>query len=418
MDNTGMLGAYLPVLRTPNAVALMLWAVVARMHSGGLPIAVTFLVAGWTGSYALAGLVVGGLTLGTAIAGPVRGRMVDTGRADRALVVSGVGFAIGLGTIALLPESLWWLSLPLALGTGLFTPPASQVVRSAWPRLLDAKRRQTMYAVEGSMQELIFVAGPLLSAAAVALAGGRAATGALAVVVLLGSFGLAWQVRRAGIAEGASSSTTRAAADGAGKAGATKPGGATPLRHRPVLVLTGFTLALVAGIGAVDLTIVAFARELSSPGLGGTLAAIWAVGSLVGGLVAGLFTGPPRLTRRSAGTTLGLVAPVVLVPPILDLPTPWLLAPALFLAGTVIAPTLAAAMSRLGELAPADRRAESFGWLNTAASTGIALAAPIAGALIDLGGVAAGFAAGAVLGLVATALSLAVPGGRQSPGGG
>lgn len=128
-----MVHPYRVLARTPHVVPLLLWSIAARMHFGGIPIAITFLVADWTGSYAWAGAVVGGLTLGTAVAGPLRGRMLDTGRADRVMVVSGVGYAVGLAAIAVLPAPLWWLSLPLALATGLFAPAANQLVRASWP---------------------------------------------------------------------------------------------------------------------------------------------------------------------------------------------------------------------------------------------------------------------------------------------
>ncbi|GAA4908694.1 hypothetical protein HNR25_004055 [Streptomonospora salina] len=66
----------------PDVRSLLFWSLCARAQVGGLPIAVTFPVAGWTGSNGLAGLagpVAGGLTGGTAVAGPVTGWPVDTG---------------------------------------------------------------------------------------------------------------------------------------------------------------------------------------------------------------------------------------------------------------------------------------------------------------------------------------------------
>lgn len=393
----GVFQPYRVLFAHPHVLALLLWSLVARLHIAGLPIAVTFLVADWTGSYAWAGLVVGGHTLGTAIAGPLRGRMVDTGRADRTMLLCGFTFGTGLTILAVLPQQVWWVSIPLAVATGLFTPPSNQIARAAWPRLTTGRSRQTIYAAEGALQELIFVVGPLLAAAAVALVGARPAIGMLAVIVVVGSFGFTCMVRRAGLVYAPS----RPEGD---------PGAARqPLLTRPVLVLSGIALLLVAGIGAIDLAIVAFARELGAAGYAGGFAAIWAIGSLVGGFIAGTLFGVPRIWLRALATTAGLAMLVPLSPPLMQLPSPWLLAPVLFVAGLAIAPTLAAGMSRLGEIAPPRQRAEAFGWLNTASASGISVAAPLTGALLDVGGVAAGFACGAVLAFGATLLGFLAP---------
>ncbi|MDS1271091.1 MFS transporter [Lipingzhangella sp. LS1_29] len=392
-----MLHPYRVLFAHPHVLALLLWSLVARLHIAGLPIPVTFLVAEWTGSYAWAGLVVGGHTLGTAIAGPLRGRMVDVGRADRMMLLCGLCFGTGLSVLALLPESVWWISVPLSITTGLFTPPSNQIARASWPRLTTGSSRQTIFAAEGALQELIFVVGPLLAAAAVALAGPRPAVGMLAVIVVIGALGFTAVVRRADLVH--APTPTPESAHTAHQ----------PLLTRPMVVLSLLALLLVAGIGAIDLAIVAFARELGAAGYAGGFAAIWALGSLVGGFVAGTLVGTPRIGIRALATTCGLALLVPLSPPLLELPSPWLLTPVLFVAGLAIAPTLAAGMSRLGEIAPQHRRAEAFGWLNTATATGISVAAPLTGALLDWGGVAAGFACGAVLTLGATILGFLAP---------
>lgn len=277
----------------------------------GQPIAITFLVADWTGSYTKAGLVVGLLILGTALVAPMRGRMADRGHAARIVVVCGVVYAAGLSAIALLPAERWWAALPLALATGLFSPPANQIVRALWPRLTRGRDLQAVYAAEATLQELLFVLGPMLAAGAVAFADARVALVVLAATALVGSLGFAAALRRAGVAD---------AAPPAGEASAheASTGAAGP---RPSLLASGgFVLfiamlfALVAGIIGVDLVLVAWANELNSPALAMVLAAVWALGSLVGGLVAGALPGTPRLSRRFAGSALGIVLLVPFFP--------------------------------------------------------------------------------------------------------
>ncbi|PSL00821.1 putative MFS family arabinose efflux permease [Murinocardiopsis flavida] len=393
-----MLRSYRRIFEVPDLLPILIWSMLARLHLPGMPIALTFLVADWTGSYGLAGIAVGALTLGNAIAGPLRGRMADRGATDRIMVLCGLVFASGLTVIALLPAALWWASVPLALATGLFQPPAGQVARALWPRLTTGSVRQTMYATESTVQELLFVVGPLLAAAMVAVSGGRVAVLVLAGVSLSSSIAFALVLRRTG------------------HAGAVVPEGGPQsgprrslLRSRSLILLFALMLLLVAGLGAVDLVIVAWGRELGSPGVTGGLAAIWALGSAVGGFVAGALTRPPRLARRAAAAALGVAVLVPLLPPFTSL-SPWLISPVLFAAGLAIAPTLAAATSLIGEIAPEERRAEAFGWLNTAVATGLAGSAPVAGWLLDVAGVAAGVGAAAVAMALAAVLSLLVPG--------
>ncbi|WP_236540740.1 MFS transporter [Spiractinospora alimapuensis] len=390
---------YRTLLRTPHVPSLLILSMVARIPMAGVPIAVTFLVAGWTGSYGLAGAVVGGLTIGTAIAGPVRGRMVDRGRSDRVMLVSAVAYASGLTALALLPASVWWVSLPLGLATGLFAPPSNQIVRSVWPRILQGPARQTIYSVEGAVQEILFIAGPLIAAGTVAVASPRVATLTLAGIAVAGGVAFALSVRAAGMAEPAPAPAIPHASKGK----------TSLLAQRPVLLLIGFFLLLVSGIGAIDLAIVAVARESGAAAWAGALAAVWALGSLAGGLAVGAMARAPGIRARAAASAVGLLLLVPLMPPIVDLPSLWWLTPVLFLAGLGIAPTMGACMSLLSELSPDERRGEAFGWMNTAGSTGMAVAAPVTGALIDWGGVAAGVAGGAGMVVVAALFTVFLP---------
>lgn len=405
----GVLANYQRLFAVPHVISLLAWSLAARFYTPGLMIAVTFLVVEWTGSYTLAGLVAGAFTLGIALVGPLRGRMADRGGTDRLVLVCGVLFSVGLTALILLPESLWWLSIPLALGTGLFGTPANQIVRALWPRLTHGPERQAIYAAEATTQELLFVFSPILTAGVVAFAGARWALVLLALLALLGAAGFAYALRRAGVAgpapveeddaEGASARPRRSL-----------------LRYPPLVLLFLMCLLMISGVMGVDLAIVAWANELDTPQYVMVLASVWALGSLVGGAIAGGLRGRPHLVRRCFGSALGVAVLVPFVPPAMHLPTPLLITPLLFVSGMALAPTLAAVMGRLGDLAPANRRAEAFGWMSTALGTGGAVAGPLAGALIDLRGIAGGMAGAAVLVLVAALLSVFVPEPRPRTG--
>ncbi|GAB3213953.1 MFS transporter [Marinactinospora endophytica] len=390
-----MLKSYHRVFEVPHLASLLTWSLLARLHVAGLPIAVTFLVAGWTGSYALAGVVSGALTIGSALAGPIRGRMADRGGTDRLMLVSGVVYAVGLSLLVVLPASWWWASVPLALVTGVFLPPANQIGRALWPRITTGQVRKSVYAAEATLQETLFIIGPLLAAGAVGFAGARAAVALLAAIALIGSIGFALALRRAGVTEADEQ-------DGPAEKGPRR----SLLTSPPLVLVLLMCLLMVGGLGSVDLVIVAWAREMGAPGNAGGLAAIWAAGSLVGGLVAGTLSGQARIPLRAFGAAAGITLLIPLLPPITHLSSPWMVSPVLFVAGLAIAPTLAAVMERLGDIAPPQRRAEAFGWMSTAITAGMSVASPVTGWLIDLGGIAAGVGGAAVLTFAAAALSL------------
>ncbi|WP_306366488.1 MFS transporter [Nocardiopsis sp. CC223A] len=396
-----MLANYRRLFAVPHVLSLLAWSLTARFYTPGLMIAVTFLVVDWTGSYSLAGLVAGAFTLGIALVGPLRGRMADRGGTDRLVLVCGVVFTVGLLGLTWLPASLWWVSIPLALGTGLFGTPANQIVRALWPRLTRGPERQAIYAAEATAQELLFVFCPILTAGAVAFAGPRWALVMLAVLGLLGALGFALALRRAG--------ATGPAPVEAGAAPAASGPRRSLLREPALVVLFAMCLLMVSGIMGVDLVIVAWANELNAPHLVMVLASVWALGSLVGGAIAGGLRGRPRLVRRSFASAAGVAVLIPFTPPLVELSTPLWVAPLLFLSGLAIAPTLAATMARLGDLAPADRRAEAFGWMTTALGTGGAVAGPLAGGLIDLMGITGGVLGATVLVAVAALLSAFVP---------
>ncbi|MEE2046535.1 MFS transporter, partial [Nocardiopsis tropica] len=341
-----MLANYRRLFAVPHVLSLLSWSLAARFYTPGLMIAVTFLVEGWTGSYTLAGLVAGAFTLGMALVGPLRGRMADRGGTDRLVLVCGLVFSVGLVALALLPGSLWWLSLPLSLVTGLFGTPANQIVRALWPRLTRGPERQAVYAAEATTQELLFIFSPVLIAGVVAAAGPRWALFLLAALGFLGSVGFAWSLRRAGVTGPAPAET-----DGGGAAEDT--GSRRSLLFHPALcAVFAMCLLMVSGVIGMDLVIVAWANELDAPQYVMVMASVWAAGSLVGGVVAGALRGRPRLALRSFAAAFGLAILIPFVPPVTHLPSPLFITPLLFVSGLALAPTLAAVMGRVGDMAP------------------------------------------------------------------
>lgn len=383
-------------------LALLAWSLLGRLHLTGTPLAMSFLIAGWTGSYAVAGVVGAALMVGFGVAGPVRGRAADQRGAGGLVIVTGVIYGVGLTVFAFLPGWLpasWWPVAALAaFAVGMCNPPVPSVSRATWPRMLQGSALTSMYTIDATLTEVLYAVGPMLAATMVAAFNPVAAMVLCGALATFGAVGFAGGLKRAGMAGPVpAGEETRA---GGRKGLFAAPGVATSLV---------VSLCLVGALITVDMTIVAWARDMGVPIMAGVLGAVWSAGSAVGGLVAGGLAGHPRLTFRMTLNLIGLAVLVPVLPPVFAPGSPWLIGVVLFFGGAAIAPAVAASNIRLGELAPPERRAEAFGWLSTAATTGFAIAMPLAGFLLDHGGPALAAGGAVALGAAAALLSLRIP---------
>ncbi|MGW1676954.1 MFS transporter [Saccharopolyspora sp. NPDC002376] len=391
-----VLRPYRLLAAVPHAPNLMFFSLLGRLHMPALGMVLAFLAVDWTGSYAIGGVIGATITVGQAIAGPLRGRAADRSSPPRLLVVTGLGS--GLGMVAIIAVTSWvdpahwWLILPVALGTGLSHPPIGQIGRAIWPLLADGPAREAAFVVEATLQELLFVVTPMLAAFVVAIWGPVVAMFACAVWATFGAVLFAVALWRAGLNEGL------------GERGQSERKPGSLFRTPGFVSLLGFFVLFVGGLISIDLVLVGWARERGEPELAGVLAMVWAVGSLVGGLVIGGSARRPRLWLRASLAALGLVALVPVLPPIVDPGSPLLVGAILMIGGTAVAPTLAASNGRLADIAPPERRNEAFGWMASATTFGGALAAPLSGMMLDLAGPAAAAAAAAGLALGAAGL--------------
>ncbi|GAB3677340.1 MFS transporter [Saccharopolyspora tripterygii] len=384
-----MLRPYRLLAAVPHAPSLMCSGLLARLYIPAQVMVLTFLIAEWTGSYAIGGAVCTAMTIGQAIAGPVRGRAADRTSVAKVLVLSGfvqaAGFAAMIAIAHWVDGTRWWLMLFAALATGLASPPLGQVARSMWPRIAHGEAREAAYAVEATLQELLYVVAPMLATFVVAAWNPSAALVVLGVWALIGPGLFATALWRAGIR------------GGLGSGGPGSSGGVVRVRGFASM-LCFFSLS-VGALVSMDLVLVGWARERGEPGLAGVMAMVWALGSLAGGLVMGGFP-RSRLWVRSGLCALGLCALVPVLPPV-SAGSPWAIGAVLALGGTAIAPLLAAANGRTADLAPPERRGEAFGWVSTAGTAGVAMAGPLAGSMLDLGGPAAAGATCAALSVTA-----------------
>jgi MFS family permease len=173
---------------------------------------------------------------------------------------------------------------------------------------------------------------------------------------------------------------------------------------RGMLVLALVFLAASSVFGSAEVTVAAVTRSAGVPAAAGLVLALWAVGSMLSGLVYGAIRWRSRSDRRFLAAVVLLA--VLTAPKLLPIGVP-LLAVVFLLAGIAIAPVLATGAILIEGLVPASRLTEGLAWTGTAISLTYALSAALAGALIDGIGPHAGFlvpVASAVLAAVVAVL--------------
>ena len=360
---------YAEVLRTPHVAALTGATLLARFPIGINALAVILYLREATGSFAVAGVVAGSLAAGSGVGAPVAGRLVDRFGQRRVLVPLGLLHAAALGALVGTAELGAHTAVLTAFGllAGFAVPPVSAVLRSMWPSLLGDRPDvvQAAYALDSVLIELVFIAGPLLTAALTAVASPATALIVSAASVVAGSVAFtALPPSRASVPDPDAGSTGLIGALGS-------PG---------VRSLVLISLPAGIGIGICEVALPAFSDAEGAAELAGVLLAVWSLGSAIGGLVYGAL---PH--RRSLGRTHLMVTALLplSILPMAAAPSPAVMALLVVPAGMFIAPLLASRNELVAAVAPAGARTEAFTWPVTAFVGGIACGAALAGVIVE-----------------------------------
>ena len=347
-----------------------------------------------TGSYALAGSVVSAFLLANALLAVVHGRLVDRLGQARVLPPVEVVFATSLAlmTWTVVAEGPTWLVHALAALAGAAHPQVGSCVRARWSHVLDdSDDVQTAYALEGVVDEALFVLGPTV---VTFLATSWDPVAGLAVAVACGVVGTLWLASQRGTEPPAHPRPRQG--DG--------PRPAMP--WGTVIPLALVFLALGGVFGGTEVVTVAFAEEQDAKRLAGPLLGLWALGSLGAGLVSGAvaWRTPPGTRVRWGVLALGLT-----LVPLVAVDTLPVLAVLLLLGGMAIAPTLIATLAVLERAVPGARLTEGMAVLHTAMGIGFAPGAAIAGHVVDGFGASPAYAVPAAAGLLGAVAAWLAP---------
>jgi predicted MFS family arabinose efflux permease len=376
---------YRQALAMPGLRPLLLVSVLARIPITATGVTITLHVVLDLGrGYGAAGLIGTAMTVGAAIGGPLLGRLVDRRGLRPVLALTTCAEGVFWSTAPALPYPLL---LPAAFVAGMLSLPLFTVIRQSVAALVPPEHRRPAYALDSMSVELSFMVGPAL---AVALS---TATSARVTLYAVGA-----GIVAAGITLWLMNPPVREADE------ETPEPRRVPRREwvtpRLVAVLA-VSFAATVVLGGSDVAVVAVLRAGGELDWTGVVLAVWAVASLVGGFAYG------ALSR--AVSPLALVAALSLctIPVGLGGAHWWLLALALVPAGMLCAPSIAASSDAVSRLVPAAVRGEAMGLHGSAVTVGVALGAPLAGAVIDATAPLWGFVVTGVLGVLVVIVVLA-----------
>jgi len=261
---------YRRVLGARGVAAPLSGVTIGRLSIAAQPLSTILLVKGSTGSFAAAGLVEACYALAAAGSLPVQGRVIDRIGQTRVIAVVTVVNALAFAAMIPLAAADAPVAAMAAAGTiaGLATPPLGAAMRSLWRGLVpDPDLRQAAFAIDAVAVDTAFILGPSMAAGVIAVASPSASLGVCVVLTLIGSAVFA-----------------ASAASRAWRGSPAHERHSSPLRSPGVIVLMGAALGVGTAVGATEIAITAFASEHGAAELGGTLVAIQAAGSVLGGL--------------------------------------------------------------------------------------------------------------------------------------
>ncbi len=387
--------SYKSLFDQPGRASVLIATAIGRAPSAMKALSCILLVQQLTGSYGLAGLVGATQTLVAAMIAPVLARLIDVRGERGVLIWSALAHVIGVAMLIFSAYS----SLPdvtMLAGAAVIGGSSVQfgsLSRARWVRELGRGRAlERAYSLESMVDEAGFVIGPML---VVPLCLQVHPTAGLLASMILTITGTVLLLR--------SPSPQSAVAVSTPISNGQNRGGDSVIRIPAIQLIILALLFMGLLVGACEIVIVAFAEHHGQPNAASYVAAIFAIGSLLGAVIYGarLWPGSTRIKILVTYWWIGLGTI-----PILLAPTPAWMALAVFVTGLAISPGMIVSNLFVEQISPANKLTEAFAWLGSAMATGAAVGSIVAGYLVDEWGVRAGqwsaVVGGIACGLIAT----------------
>jgi MFS family permease len=362
---------YSSLLKTPGVARIIAAQLTARFPFGMLSLAFLLHIERVHHSYGAAGLVLGAMSIGQAIAGPMTSRLMGVLGMRTVLWTT-----LALCSAAVAAIGIFVMPIPLTMGVaffaGLSMPPIQPAVRTIYPKMVNSRQLTPLFSLDASAQEIIWIAGPVAITFVSTQIGTVEGILMSVAIMLAGGF---WFIASPEV--------------GRVRIPRSKRRFGVVLARPPVLLATVVGFLLIGSCAAVEAGVVANFGD-GSP-LAGIVLAIWSLGSLVGGLALGhIPIGPWATARRMFIVFVGVVLSSFM------LWSWWGLSLTLLVAGLGIAPALAVLFAIVSASVKFSDTAEAYGWVGTGQLIGAALGSALAGFLIDgTGPVGAFWVAGA-----------------------
>jgi MFS family permease len=349
---------------------------IGRAPSAMKALACILLVQQITGSYGMAGLVGATQTLVAAVLAPVLARLIDI-RGERGILIWSM-MAHVIGVVALiwaaysdLPEASMLVGAAIIGGSSV---QFGSLSRARWVRELGRGRAlEKAYSLESMVDEMGFVIGPMLVVPLCLQVHPTAGILASMIFTAIGTLMLIMQPTSRGFARMSSPITSEAH----------RVGGSVVQIPAVQLIIASLMFMGVL-FGAAEIVIVAFTEHNGSPNSASYVAAIFAIGSLLGAVLYGARQWPGSTPMKIMVTYwwIGLgTIPMLLAP---NIPA---MAVAVFITGLAISPGMIVSNLFVEQIAPPNKLTEAFAWLGSAMATGAAIGSIIAGYLVDQVGI-------------------------------
>lgn len=370
-----MLNRYRAAFAQPGTAEFSAAGFLSRMSIAIYPIGLVLIISGRTHSYGFAGVVSGCYVSGSAVGGPLGGMLVDRLGQRWVLHRFLLAHLLAAGVFAALitvRAPLWTLPAPAVL-MGVTLLNVGALVRARWSRVWPAAaERSTAYSVESTLDELVFVLGPLV---ATVLATHTHPLVTLGLALTLIAAGTLWL---AALRSTEPSVRHRAAGQRHRFA----------LRYRGMLLITWSMVFMGAVFGGAEVTMVAFCGQHGQRGSAGWVVASFAGGSALAGVCYGArHWHTPLLNRFVVSAVIFGVLPLLYF----AATGVAVLAVCTAVVGLGIAPTLIGGFSLVDSIVPANSLTEGLTWIGTGLAVGYGLGAALVGGIADQHGARVAF---------------------------